>query len=565
MIPLRIFRSFHARYYDDDILYGPDAYPEEYFAALVEHGFNAVWLRGILRDLAATSVFPTLGREIARHQDALGLVVERAKRHGVQVLLYLNEPLGLPRDDPFWAAHPEARGASGDSVMDDWPETFAFCTSTPDVQTWLREVTANLFRAIPELGGWFLITGSEHHTHCYSHVWNAPGGDRPDCLRCAARDAAEVVADVITTLRDGTRAASTTAHTIAWNWGWTQFEPEPQPSLLARLPRDITLLLDWERGGQRLMPDGREIFIDEYSLSYTGPSERFQATMQEARRHGLAVMAKLQIGTTHELATVPNMPLIDQLYRKLVQVEELAPGGMLATWNFGNSFSLNTAAIARFAHTVARPSPEVFVRQLAAEYFPGAAPDGVAQAIAQLTAAMAWFPFSLNMLYWGPCNYALATPLTLAPLTGKPMAESWMMRERGDDLAPSLGPFTLEEVIACFSSLVEAWQQGVEQLSTALAGCAHLHAAQELGVARIIGCCYRSARNVYQVYRLRRERPADAEPQFRVIVADEIANLQAALPLIAADPRIGFHAECQGYQFDAQAVEKKLRELEKLS
>ena len=42
VLGLRIFRSFHAKYYEDDILHGPTAYPESYFPELVENGFNAV-------------------------------------------------------------------------------------------------------------------------------------------------------------------------------------------------------------------------------------------------------------------------------------------------------------------------------------------------------------------------------------------------------------------------------------------------------------------------------------------------------------------------------------------
>ena len=66
--------------------------------------------------------------------------------------------------------------------------------------------------------------------------------------------------------------------------------------------------------------------------------------------------------------------------------------------------------------------------------------------------------------------------------------------------------------------------------------------------------------NVYRTYRLRRDGPADADAQFKPIVSDEIANLEAALPIIEADPRIGFHAECQRYQFTAEMVRKKLEE-----
>ena len=62
MLDLRIFRSFHAKYYEDDILHGPTGVSGCVFRQLVEHGFNAVWLRGILRDLATTDVFPDAGR-----------------------------------------------------------------------------------------------------------------------------------------------------------------------------------------------------------------------------------------------------------------------------------------------------------------------------------------------------------------------------------------------------------------------------------------------------------------------------------------------------------------------
>lgn len=561
MIPLRIFRSFTARYYDDDILYGPTAYPDEYFAKLVTQGFNAVWLRGTLRDLASTDVFPDLGTEITRHQDALATVVARAQQHDVQVLLYLNEPLCLPREHTFWSLHPEVRGAAGKSVMDNWPETYAFCTSTPEMQAWLRQVTKNLFTAVPELGGWFLISASEHHTSCYSHIWDAPGGQRPDCPRCATRAASEVVAELITALHDGTRAASATAATIAWNWGWTQYEPDPQPSLLSQLPKDITVLIDWERGGHRLLPTGKPNFVDEYSLAYVGPSERFSKLHAEAQRQHLPVMAKLQVGTTHELATVPNLPLVDHLYEKLLGVERLGLQGMLATWNFGNSFSLNTAAIGRFVEHAGRPTPSEFVARLAEEYFDLEHGGEVADAVAQFSAAMAWFPFDIPLLYAWPGNYALSYPLTLAPLTGKSMGWSWQMHERGDDLTSSASQFTIPEIIEQLQGLLVEWEKGLARYQQALAGSTNPHADVEIGVATVIGCVFQSTLHIYQTYLLRRDRPEDMKKQYHTILDDEIINLEKALPYLAADPRLGFHAECQGQMFSVESVEAKLSSL----
>ena len=45
---------------------------------------------------------------------------------------------------------------------------------------------------------------------------------------------------------------------------------------------------------------------------------------------------------------------------------------------------------------------------------------------------------------------------------------------------------------------------------------------------------------------------------------DELGHLREALPIIAADPRMGYHSECQRYMFTAASVEAKLRELESL-
>lgn len=561
-LPLRIFRSFRAKYYEDDVLTAPAAYPESYFDQLTAHGFNAIWLRGILRNLTESEILRGIGEDVAQHQDALGTVIQRAGRHGVKVLLYLNEPLCLAGDDPFWKEHPDLRGvshASGDWCMDPWPTLAALCTSAPEVRAWLREAARNVFRTFPELGGWFAITASEHLTHCCSHgVHLARDPGASGCPRCAGRAPLDLVAEILTELHAGTREASADAQTIAWNWSWNMFAEDPQADLIRRLPRDMTLLLDWERGGTRRLANGRENFVDEYSLAYVGPSERFMAGYNEARRHGLSVMAKLQVGTTHELATVPNLPLIDNLYRKLVKAEELGLKGLLTTWNFGNDFSLNTAAIGHFVNHPKRPSPDVFVADLTASYLPGADPEGVARAVAAFSRAMGYFPFDMSLLYWGPCNYALAYPLTLAPLTGKPMGASWMMHPRGDDLSKSMGQFTLEEVIELLTALVAEWDRGVSLYAAALNGCCTEPAARELGVARVIGHCYASARNVYRTYHLRRDRPADAEAECRGIVRDEIVHLEAVLPLLEADPRLGFHAECQGYQFTPALVREKL-------
>ena len=46
-----------------------------------------------------------------------------------------------------------------------------------------------------------------------------------------------------------------------------------------------------------------------------------------AASQGRPVHAKLQVGTTHEIATVSNLPLIPNLYKKTRRFRELDLGG----------------------------------------------------------------------------------------------------------------------------------------------------------------------------------------------------------------------------------------------
>ena len=70
---------------------------------------------------------------------------------------------------------------------------------------------------------------------------------------------------------------------------------DPQREVIERLPAGVTVMADWERGGKRSW-QGRELLVDEYSLGYPGPSERFLGSARAAQERGFSVMAKLQLG-----------------------------------------------------------------------------------------------------------------------------------------------------------------------------------------------------------------------------------------------------------------------------
>src|SRR5205085_7565156 len=117
--------------------------------------------------------FPEFGDGHERRLANLRALVERAKRHGIAVYLYLNEPRAMTA--PFFRTRPAVMGVAEGDLR-------ALCTGDPRVLRWVEGAVEHVFRSVPGLGGAFTITASENLTHCASH------GRSRDCPRCGRRD-----------------------------------------------------------------------------------------------------------------------------------------------------------------------------------------------------------------------------------------------------------------------------------------------------------------------------------------------------------------------------------------
>ncbi len=557
----RIFRSPDTDYYSNEILTADGTHPDSYFAELAANGFNAVWLHARLRDITRTEVFPELGFEAASYQDKLNRLCRRAAAHGVRVFLYFTEPLAFPKEDPFWSAHPEVRGEPGTSGMDNWKETFALCSSHPSVRDFLREGMANLFKACPALGGVLLITRSEHHSHCYSHL------EKVECPRCSGRSVAETVAEVVNTIAQGVHSSSPGAEVIAWNWSWGKAH---EKDIIDRLDREITVMLDFERGGWKTIRNERR-FIDEYSLSYVGPSEQFQELYGYVRKKGLDVLAKLQIGTTHEIATVNNLPLIPNLLGKARWLASHEVSGFLGTWNFGNRFSLNTYAFNRFMtdKELKDKSDDTALKEVALGYFGADVDtDTVVGAWKQFVRAFDHYPFNQSFLYFSPVNYALAYELPRPSVPDIPMQWTWIPLKRplGTRLIESVDTvwgktgYTLADIRDAFGEIADMFAPGLASYGQALANSANPHAVRELKNARIILHICESVRNIYAAYIIARHQPFD-KATWNEVARRELRNMESVLPLLRGETEIGYHIEAPGWFFTEKDVMDKIKSL----
>ncbi len=579
---LRIWRSPHTRFgghgtlapetvrddAEDETLTAEKAYSDSELAGIAESGFNAIWVHGLLRNITCQEIFPELGARAELHVKKMKRLIHRANKYGLKVYIYMQPPRGIDDRNRFWRYHPEAAGSTNHTGGGGEQAVIrSLCTSTRKVKDYLRTAASDLARALPDLGGIILITASEHPSHCWARGgWVADQYGRYsrvdiDCPRCKERNPTDIVVEIIQSVHDGVRNISDEWDIIAWNWSWVNYTPDPGHDIINRLPPDVIMMADFERGGSKKIL-GRARPVDEYSLSYPGPSPRFRKAVKSARECGLKVMAKLQLGTTHELTTVPNLPLLTSIQRKAQFLRENKLDGFMGCWNFGNMRTANAVAFNRFLTNESAAPPRVQLVEFASEYFPGCDAEQAVSAWEQFALAMESYPFATSFLYSSPLNYALAYPIQPGPIGSRPVGGSWVKESnRGDCLEASLNDFSLDEVIEGLGRLQGEWYEGVKLLGKALFNVSGEQKKEELSSA---GCCFhvfRSGRNIYRAYRLRKQWSPQNFAPFQDIVCDELANLEAVLPLVENDSRLGFHGEAFDYMFDTKSIKKKINDL----
>jgi len=279
----RFCYSYFAPYGDPLLNPELDPYPDGLLARLANVGVNGVWLQAVLYTLAPFPWDPERSEGYEKRLASLRHLVERAKKHGIGVYLYLNEPRAMPLS--FFEEHPELKGA-----VDVREKTHAsLCTSVPEVRDYMRNAVAAVCREVPDIAGFFTITFSENWTHCWAHSHETKQA-ASGCPRCAKRAPEEVIAEVNATIYNGVKDAESSAQVIVWDWVWPS---EWIPGIIERLPEGVKVMSvsEWDKP---ITVGGVQSVCGEYSLSVVGPGPRALRTWDLARRRGLATLAKVQ-------------------------------------------------------------------------------------------------------------------------------------------------------------------------------------------------------------------------------------------------------------------------------
>lgn len=521
----RFCYSYFALYGDALLEPSLDPYPDGYLARLAESGVNGVWLQGLLAHLAPFPWDARVSVGFERRQEQLLRLVERAARHGLKVYLYLNEPRA--RSLGFFGEHPELQGVvQGDHA--------ALCTSAPEVRRWLSGAIESLCRAVPGLGGFFTITASENFTHCWSHHQGAA------CVRCGARGAAAVIAELLGTFQQGIRRAGGDQRLIAWDWGWADAWAEP---LVERLPAEVAVMsvseweVDIERGGIRSQ-------VGEYSLSALGPGPRARRHWAAARQRGLAVFAKVQVGNTWELAAVPFIPAVEQAWAQGRNLREEKISGLMLGWTLGGHPSPNLDAAV--AGLEGRELEEVARRRHGARHA-----DCVLEAWRGYSRAFREFPFHVGCVYHAPWQMGPANPLWFEP-TGY---ASTMVGLPYDDVTRWRSIYPAEVWWTQLEKVADGFDATAVRLRAEAGEDPPESLREELRFAEACAIHWRSAAN--QARWIAQRDAAEPDPRgMRALLLAEIELARRQHKLQSLDSRIGFEASNHYFYVPLDLVEK---------
>ncbi len=564
----RIFRSILSPYSTDELLVNDAYYHENTLNQLAHEGFNGVWIHGQLRDLVPPSVFPELGQGWEVRQRHLNNLVRRAGDYGIKVYIYFTEPLSFADTHSFWEVHPEVRGVSRHGYS-------ALCTSTPEVREWLDRSWRSLFTLAPGLGGVILITASEHVAHCYTHVHRQ---EDMDCPRCRERTPQEVIAEVLALDEGAIHAVAPGAEIIAWNWSWNFYEPDPQTGFLERVPEGVTVMGDVDRG-QPFTLFGKEYYNDEYTNILPDPSVRFKGVARWCRERRKPIYGKTQISVAHEAATVPFLPLVQNVARKYEGLREEGCTGLMEVWNFGSFLTPITAIADRYSWEPLPESRESAAREVAQLWYGREVAEEVSRAWEEFCEAARTYPLSIPALYNQPLNRGPAYTLFFDP-SDEPTSASWLdiplvNHRPADWIRP---PFTPEVYLRGFDEMLVGWRRAVDRLRLAAPRVAPEYERaydRDLAAAEGYGLLIEAGLNVTR-FALARDRlhgDAPAEEKMRLLdemealCRDQLRLIEAIRPVLARDNRLGFHGEAYTYLLDEerlQAAELAARDIIRL-
>ncbi|NMB97155.1 MAG: hypothetical protein GYA02_11185 [Clostridiaceae bacterium] len=567
----------------DELMDEVDYYPDEYLNRLAHEGINILWLTVEFRDICKTNLVPEYGKDCERRLAKLRRTVDKCRRYGIKVFIFCIEPRIWGPDDPLLVNHPEVAGVRARTDI-------CFCPFTETSQQYLYEAVRSIFLEVPRLGGMISITHGERTTSCLSSV-PATSEAEVNCPRCSEKEKGEILEATQKPILRAMREVNPEAQFISWIY-MPQVIPTAQwkYTIPEKLPKDTILVFNFESGGEKEQL-GRIRIGGDYWQSYVGPSHRFTGMAKAAKKAGIEMGAKIQVGCSHEVATIPFVPVPSILWKKYKAMHELNVSTVIQSWYFGNYPGIMNKAAGELAFTDFKNTDEKhgsdYVTNYNSEYDEewnflyklakvdwGEHASKVVNAWKFFYEGYSNYPMDVAFQYYGPMHDGVVRLLHLFPVH-TPLAPTWKLDfpTSGDSIGECMISFSLEEVIELCERMVENWKKGVEILKKlSVYFTDDIERLKDISVVEALGIQFESGLNILKFYNLREKILWGTEStealkylsEMEAIVKEEINKSLQMIKLCKFDSRLGFHSEAEGYKYYPEKLLWRIKQLESL-
>lgn len=549
--PLAPYRWLSGWELEDDV----DYYPEAYLSRIAHAGVNALWIPALFRNLIASQEIPELGPPEHR-LDKLRRIVERADRYGIHIYLFCIEPRALPAGHPVLHLYPELIGAHR-----------SLCVTHPRVRSYLHEACRSLAAEVPALGGVINIFCGERYSNCWSNNSYVQA-----CPRCSERTQADVHSSVLNSMIQGLRLGSPAADLLAWTYlmaSSTESLPiAPMLKVMESTDPRVIWLGNYEHGASK-MACGRNVQVHEYSLSCIGPSPHFLDLATAANHQDRTLYAKLQLGNSYELSSLPWLTVPGIVTEKITSNKDHGIQGAMLGWLVGGvpGPMLKAAGEAAFSS-----SPQGALHRTAAIDWGEENTSAIVEAWTHFAEAWVHYPFHNAILYWGPLTRAPAYLLYLEQESRLAQPYNWGYdRQRHRQPYENhphrwLGNYSAEEIIAAFRDMADRWERGLILLRQVMSSTLTATAMQlsQWRIAEATRLQLLAAANIYEFNTLRLSLLGGDEtvmPRMHAIAKDELALTQVMMTHMRAEPWIGYQSEIFAHSYSIPMLEEKCHQV----
>ena len=541
-----------------------DPYTDGLLAKISHAGYNAIWVWSKIYQLGTSSIFPELGADSAARLTRFRAIADRAAKYGMDVYAYVTID---PLPPSFFDKHPDARGVPRANNQ-FYGAGYVLCPSSHEVQRYLEEATASIFRGVPGLRGAVMIPYGEGLFTCRT-------SGASSCKRCANRPLDDVLTDLVTAIQRGALAGNPKAEVVTWTYTWPQTDPS-RAGFIAKLPNTMTWMDTFEKEGI-VRRDGVWDSAYDYSISYLGPAENFLLQAPLVEKAGMPFWAKTESMISEEFVQTPYIPVYqrwEERYRRLAKFPRLT--GLFMNWNHYGFMPSRVAELVKWFTWDPAPQNDDVLRQIAARDFGENAADGFVEAWRTLSDAISYFPFSDGTTRSGPLQKGPAHPFFWNP----DYQPHFSARRQFFNNLNWTQPWDVNIATKYYSIVEQKWAKGTEMLRNAAAQVDAEHrmdAERELGVAEMQLSCLRTVLHLINFYGLRFDlnRAADPQPvleEMKAVLQQEQANSRRALELVEKDSRLGYANGGNGITnggvragiLTAASIQKKLAQLDRV-